>query len=141
MPAKPAYRVEIKGVQFRNKGAYLMRLGCLDGLKPLHNMQLVLSPSPNLPYIERAQLGAWQKLSFRRKSFDLTHWIGRLPSSFQRLFHRYGMLTEQQVDAVLEARLLFVRDAVSRQHLESCLSPLPGTPSRRHVIGTNRSIE
>ncbi|MCH8538311.1 MAG: polysaccharide pyruvyl transferase family protein [Alkalimonas sp.] len=186
MLMKAAYRIEIKGVQFRNKGAYLMLLGCLQGLKPVKNMQLVLSPGPNLPYIERARLGAWQKLSFRRKHFDMTHWIGRLPGSVQRLFNRYGMVTEQQVDAVLEAsgfaygdqwplqflqntarevkrfaeagkpfifmpqafgpftspeskaamrdiiqhaRLIYVRDAVSHQHLESCLSPLPA-----HVI-------
>ncbi|MEE2025650.1 polysaccharide pyruvyl transferase family protein [Alkalimonas mucilaginosa] len=180
------YRIEIKGVQFRNKGAYLMLLACLQGLQNVKNMELVLSPGPNLPYPERARLGAWQKLAFRRKSIDLTHWISRLPSPLIRLFNRYGMVTEQQVDAVLEAsgfaygdqwplqflqntareverfakagkpfifmpqafgpfeskeskaamrtiiqhaRLLFVRDAVSRQHLESCLSPLPA-----HVI-------
>lgn len=186
MPTKAAYRIEIKGVQFRNKGAYLMLLGCLEGIKELTRMELVLSPGPNLPYVERARLGAWQKLSFRRKAFDMTPWIGRLPGAVQRLFNRYGMVTEQQVDAVLEAsgfaygdqwplqflqntarevkrfaeagkpfifmpqafgpftspeskaamrdiiqhaRLIFVRDAVSRQHLESCLSPLPA-----HVI-------
>ncbi|MCC5851838.1 MAG: polysaccharide pyruvyl transferase family protein, partial [Alkalimonas sp.] len=182
----PSYRIEIKGVQFRNKGAYLMLLACLDGLRALPQMELVLSPGPNLPYPERARLGAWQKLSFRRKGLDLTPWIGRLPSPIIRLFHRYGMVTEQQVDAVLEAsgfaygdqwplqflqntareverfakagkpfifmpqafgpfkseaskaamrqiiqhaRLIFVRDAVSKQHLESCLSPLPA-----HVV-------
>ena len=182
----PSYRIEIKGVQFRNKGAYLMLLACLDGLRALPQTELVLSPGPNLPYPERARLGAWQKLSFRRKGLDLTPWIGRLPSPIIRLFNRYGMVTEQQVDAVLEAsgfaygdqwplqflqntareverfakagkpfifmpqafgpfkseaskaamrqiiqhaRLIFVRDAVSKQHLESCLSPLPA-----HVI-------
>lgn len=180
------YRIEIKGVQFRNKGAYLMLLACLQGLKPVKNSELVLSPGPNLPYPERARLGAWQKLSFRRKSVDLTDWISRLPSPLIRLLNRYGMVTERQVNAVLEAsgfaygdqwplqflqntareverfakagkpfifmpqafgpfesqaskaamrqiiqhaRLIFVRDAVSKQHLESCLSPLPA-----HVI-------
>ncbi|MCC5824640.1 polysaccharide pyruvyl transferase family protein [Alkalimonas sp.] len=185
MSHKP-YRIEIKGVQFRNKGAYLMLLSCLQGLKPVENCELVLSPGPNLPYPERARLGAWQKLSFRRKSIDLTDWISRLPKPLIRLFNRYGMVTERQVDAVLEAsgfaygdqwplqflqntareverfakagkpfifmpqafgpfespaskaamrqiiqhaRLIFVRDAVSKQHLESCVSPLPA-----HVI-------
>ncbi|SEA28577.1 polysaccharide pyruvyl transferase family protein [Alkalimonas amylolytica] len=185
MSHKP-YRIEIKGVQFRNKGAYLMLLACLQGLQPVRNMELVLSPGPNLPYPERARLGAWQKLAFRRKSLDLTGWISRLPGPCIRLFNRYGMVTERQVDAVLEAsgfaygdqwplqflqntareverfakagkpfifmpqafgpfkseasktamrtiiqhaRLIFVRDAVSKQHLESCLSPLPA-----HVI-------
>ncbi|HAW92699.1 MULTISPECIES: polysaccharide pyruvyl transferase family protein [unclassified Arsukibacterium] len=95
--------VEIKGVQFRNKGAYLMLLACLDGLKNLPDYQLVLSPGPNLPYPERARLGAWQKLAFRRKGLDLTGMIAKLPGAIQRVFKRYGMVTERDVDIVLEA--------------------------------------
>lgn len=179
---KPLF-VEIKGVQFRNKGAYLMLLACLEGLKSLKQpVELVLSPGPNLPYVERARLGAWQKLSFRRGGLDLTPLIGKLPGAVQRLFNRYGMVNEQQVDVVLEAsgfaygdqwplrflqntakevvrfasagkpfvfmpqafgpfssedskaamrdiirhaRLIFVRDPVSLQHLQSCVANLP----------------
>ncbi|MEH8018580.1 polysaccharide pyruvyl transferase family protein [Rheinheimera muenzenbergensis] len=179
---KPLF-VEIKGVQFRNKGAYLMLLACLQGLKQLPRpVELVLSPGPNLPYPERARLGAWQKLSFRRGGLDLTPLIGKLPGAVQRLFNRYGMLSERQVDLVLEAsgfaygdqwplrflqntakevvrfakagkpfvfmpqafgpftsadskaamrdiiqhaRLIFVRDPVSLQHLQSCMPTLP----------------
>ncbi len=178
---KPLF-VEIKGVQFRNKGAYLMLLACLEGLKALPKTELVLSPGPNLPYPERARLGAWQKLSFRRGGLDLTALIGKLPGSVQRLFNRYGMVSENQVDLVLEAsgfaygeqwplrflqntakevvrfanagkafvfmpqafgpfnspqskaamrdiiqhaRLIFVRDPVSLQHLQSCVPKLP----------------
>lgn len=99
---KPFY-VEIKGVQFRNKGAYLMLLACLEGLKKLPDYELVLSPGPNLPYPERAKLGAWQKLSFRRKGLDLTPLFGKLPRGFQNLLQRYGIVTERQVDLVLEA--------------------------------------
>lgn len=179
---KPLF-VEIKGVQFRNKGAYLMLLASLEGLKGIAQpVELVLSPGPNLPYVERARLGAWQKLSFRRGGLDLTPMIGKLPAAVQRLFHRYGMVSEQQVDLVLEAsgfaygeqwplrflqntakevirfakagkpfvfmpqafgpfktedskaamrdiiqhaRLIFVRDPVSLQHLQSCTPDLP----------------
>lgn len=175
--------VEIKGVQFRNKGAYLMLLASLEGLKQLPQAtELVLSPGPNLPYPERARLGAWQKLSFRRGGLDLTAVIGKLPGAVQRLFNRYGMVSESQVDLVLEAsgfaygdqwplrflqntakevvrfakagkpfvfmpqafgpfktedskaamrdiinhaRLIFVRDPVSLQHLQSCVPNLP----------------
>lgn len=180
-PAKPKF-VEIKGVQFRNKGAYLMLLASLEGLKALPATELVLSPGPNLPYPERARLGAWQKLSFRRGGLDLTALIGKLPGAVQRLFNRYGMVTERQVDLVLEAsgfaygdqwplrflqntakevvrfakagkpfvfmpqafgpfksddskaamrdiiqhaRLIFVRDPVSLEHLKSCVAQLP----------------
>jgi polysaccharide pyruvyl transferase WcaK-like protein len=100
---KPLF-VEIKGVQFRNKGAYLMLLACLEGLKKLPRpVELVLSPGPNLPYPERARLGAWQKLSFRRGGQDLTPLISKLPAGIQQLFNRYGMVSEKQVDMVLEA--------------------------------------
>lgn len=179
--SKPLF-VEIKGVQFRNKGAYLMLLACLEGLKTLPSKELVLSPGPNLPYPERARLGAWQKLSFRRKSLDLTPLFGKLPSAVQKLFSRYGIVTEKQIGLVLEAsgfaygdqwplrflqntakevvrfgkagkpfifmpqafgpftseasktamrniiqhaRLIFVRDPVSLQHLQSCVAQLP----------------
>jgi len=87
--------VEIKGVQFRNKGAYLMLLATLQGLQQISRpFQLVLSPGPNLPYLERAKLGAWQKLSFRRKHLDLTPWFGTLPKALLNLFRRYGLVTE-----------------------------------------------
>ncbi|WP_333607214.1 polysaccharide pyruvyl transferase family protein [Arsukibacterium sp.] len=177
--------VEIKGVQFRNKGAYLMLLASLEGLKGQPSpVELVLSPGPNLPYVERAKLGAWQKLSFRRGGLDLTPIIGKLPGAIQRLFQRYGMVSEQQLDVVLEAsgfaygeqwplrflqntakevvrfakankpfifmpqafgpfnseaskaamrdiihhaRLIFVRDPVSLEHLKSCVAELPAS--------------
>jgi polysaccharide pyruvyl transferase WcaK-like protein len=179
--SKPLF-VEVKGVQFRNKGAYLMLLACLEGLKALENTQLVLSPGPNLPYPERARLGAWQKLSFRRGGLDLTALFGHLPAAVQQLFKRYGLVTEKQIDLVMEAsgfaygdqwplrflqntakevvrfakagkpfvfmpqafgpfhsaaskaamrdiilhaRLIFVRDPVSLQHLQSCVPNLP----------------
>lgn len=183
------YFVEIKGVQFRNKGAYLMLLACLQGLKKLNkSFELVLSPGPNLPYPERARHGAWQKLSFRRKGLDLTGVLGKLPGPLLRLFKRYGMVTERDVDLILEAsgfaygdqwpltflqntakevvrfskagkpfvfmpqafgpfrskeskaamrdiiqhaRLIFVRDPVSLQHLQSCVDVLP-----EHVVLT-----
>ncbi|PKM19435.1 MAG: hypothetical protein CVV11_07315 [Gammaproteobacteria bacterium HGW-Gammaproteobacteria-15] len=180
--SKPLF-VEIKGVQFRNKGAYLMLLASLEGLKGIARpVELVLSPGPNLPYPERARVGAWQKLSFRRGGLDLTPMIGKLPGAVQRLFNRYGMVSEKQIDLVLEAsgfaygdqwplrflqntakevvrfakagkpfvfmpqafgpfktedskaamrdiinhaRLIFVRDPVSLQHLQSCVPNLP----------------
>jgi colanic acid/amylovoran biosynthesis protein len=115
---KPLF-VEIKGVQFRNKGAYLMLLACLDGLKSLPDYQLVLSPGPNLPYPERARLGAWQKLAFRRKGLDLTGLIGKLPSALQRLFKRYGMVTERDIDIVLEASGFAYGDQWPLQFLEN----------------------
>lgn len=101
--AKPLL-IEVKGVQFRNKGAYLMLLATLQGLEKLGlKHQLVLSPGPNLPYLERAQIGAWQKLAFRRFGLDFAPLFNRFPLGLLNLLRRYGIVTESQVDIVLEA--------------------------------------
>lgn len=46
MSESKALLVEIKGVQFRNKGAYLMLLACLQGLKNLkqHRVGVIARP-------------------------------------------------------------------------------------------------
>ncbi|WMN61218.1 polysaccharide pyruvyl transferase family protein [Pseudoalteromonas xiamenensis] len=96
--------IEIKGVQFSNKGAELMLLSILAQLeKELGEYNLVLSPGPNLPYKMRAKLGAFQKLSFRRGPLDLTGIFGKLPHFIKRLLKRYGIVTEADVDVILNA--------------------------------------
>ncbi len=101
--AKPLL-IEVKGVQFRNKGAYLMLIATKRGLEKLGlNYQLVLSPGPNLPYLERAKSGAWQKLAFRRFGFDFAPVFNRFPKALVNVLRRYGIVTEQQVDIVIEA--------------------------------------
>lgn len=99
--ANPSLKIDLKGVQFRNKGAYLMLKSCMAALDTqLPAWELVLSPGPNLPYLERAAVKAWQKLSFRRGAFDITGLLGYLP--FQPLLQRYGIVTEAEIDAVLD---------------------------------------
>lgn len=96
--------IEVKGVQFSNKGAELMLLSVLEQLdKEIGEYNLVLSPGPNLPYKQRARLGALQKLSFRRGPFDLTGLFGKLPQFAKRLLKRYGIVTEADVDIILNA--------------------------------------
>lgn len=71
--------------------------------KEIGEYNLVLSPGPNLPYKKRAQLGAFQKLSFRRGPVDLTGLFGKLPHIIKRLLKRYGIVTEADVDVILNA--------------------------------------
>jgi polysaccharide pyruvyl transferase WcaK-like protein len=98
---KQCLKIDLKGVQFRNKGAYLMLKSCMVALnEQVPNWQLVLSPGPNLPYRERAALQAWQKLSFRRGALDITGALAHLPC--QHLLQRYGIITEANIDAVLD---------------------------------------
>jgi colanic acid/amylovoran biosynthesis protein len=96
--------VEIKGVQFVNKGAHLMLLAVLERLRTIApDAQVVLAPSPGSPYRQRAALGAWQKLPLRWRSLDLTTLGNAVPEPVTRLMRRYGVLTEHAIDAVLDA--------------------------------------
>lgn len=96
--------IEIKGVQFSNKGAELMLIAILEQLdQHLDDYQITLSPGPLLPYQKRAKLGAWQKLSFRRSHFDLTGAFGKLPIKLLALFKRYGIITEKEIDVIIDA--------------------------------------
>jgi colanic acid/amylovoran biosynthesis protein len=96
--------IEIKGVQFSNKGAELMLVAILEQLdKELGEYQITLSPGTHLPYQKRARLGAWQKLSFRRGNIDLTGTFAKLPTQFLNLLKRYGIVTEKDVDVILDA--------------------------------------
>jgi colanic acid/amylovoran biosynthesis protein len=96
--------VEIKGVQFVNQGAHLMLLAVLERLRAIRpDARVVLAPHPGAPYARRAALGAWQKLPLRWRRLDLTPFGNALPQPVNRLLARYGVVTEQSVDAVLDA--------------------------------------
>lgn len=96
--------IEIKGVEFSNKGAELMLIAILEQLdKALGDYQITLSPGRHSPYQKRAKLGAWQKLSLRRGSVDLTGLFAKLPTKFLNVFKRYGIVTEKDIDVILDA--------------------------------------
>ncbi|MFC3033078.1 polysaccharide pyruvyl transferase family protein [Pseudoalteromonas fenneropenaei] len=69
----------------------------------LPEYQITLSPGENLPYERRAKLGAWQKLSFRRGKLDLTGMFAYLPIKVRNLLKRYGIVTEADIDVILNA--------------------------------------
>jgi len=96
--------VEIRGVQFANKGAHLMLLAVLERLQARRpDIAIALAPGPSSPYGARARLGAWQKLPMRKGRVDLTALGYRWPAMLDRALARYGIVTEAGVDAVLDA--------------------------------------
>jgi len=96
--------IEIKGVQFSNKGAELMLTAIVEQLdKALGDYQITLSPGRLLPYPKRAKLGAWQKLSLRRGQIDLTGVFAKFPNKLLNFFKRYGIVTERDIDIILDA--------------------------------------
>jgi len=97
-------RIEIKGVEFNNKGAELMLLSIIQALEAHFNeYQLILSPGHLLPYEKRAKLGAWQKFSFSLFGVDWT-WLGNLaPGPLKKMLRHFGIVVEQDIDLVLDA--------------------------------------
>jgi polysaccharide pyruvyl transferase WcaK-like protein len=96
--------IEIKGVQFVNKGAELMLAAVVARIKEYWpNAEIVLEGNPFSPYKERAVLGAYQKLSIRKNVLDLNFLAYYLPLSFRNYLKKWGVVTEADIDVVLDA--------------------------------------
>lgn len=97
--------VEVKGVQFVNKGAELMLHAVLEQLnKQLPVAEIVLLPGVSSPYKARARLGAWQKLSLQKGRFVFNGLSYYLPQRLRRyLQQRFGLVTEADVAVILDA--------------------------------------
>jgi colanic acid/amylovoran biosynthesis protein len=96
--------IEIKGVQFENKGAELMLLAVLDRLRrEWPAIEFALAPNANTSFRRIVGAGGWQRLRLDGARFDLDDWSYRLPERLLALGRRHGIVTEADVDAVLDA--------------------------------------
>lgn len=97
--------IEIRGVQFVNKGAYLMLLACMEQIKVIWPAaQIVLAPNANSPYQARIAVGAWQKLSLRVRGFDFNRLAYLMPQPVRLLLQRqFGLVMEPDIALVLDA--------------------------------------
>jgi polysaccharide pyruvyl transferase WcaK-like protein len=94
--------VELRGVNFLNKGAELMMHALVAGVRNLRlEANLVLAPSGMSPYIDRAKLGLYQKIWFQRFGVQWGYGLGKiLPSLFTQTF---GLVRDGEIDVVLDA--------------------------------------
>lgn len=97
--------IEIKGVQFVNKGAELMLHAVLQQLEA-YNKEVIfaLAPNGNSSYKDRMKVGSYQKFSFRKKSYDLNGLTYFIPKAIRNwLKNTFGIVTEADIDVVLDA--------------------------------------
>lgn len=97
--------IEIKGVQFVNKGAELMLHSVLEKIKDnWPDADIALEPNNNSPYKSRALLGSYQKLSIRKNILDFNSISYLLPQIFRKwLINKWGIVTEADIDIVFDA--------------------------------------
>lgn len=96
--------IEIKGVQFVNKGAELMLCAIVQKITCFWpEAQIVLAPNENSSYLERANYSAWQKLSIRKYPFDFNRIAKYLPVKVRQWLKKWGIVTEADIDVVLDA--------------------------------------
>jgi colanic acid/amylovoran biosynthesis protein len=96
--------VEIKGVEFENKGAHLMLCAIVDQLKVIFpSAQIALTPNKKADFLHRCSFAAWQKLALRKNIVDLNSVSYWLPVGFRRWLRRWGMVTEADIDVILDA--------------------------------------
>jgi len=96
--------IEIKGVQFVNKGAELMLASVVERVKQYWpEADIVLEGNPLSPYKNRALLGAYQKLSLRKNIIDLNFLSCYLPKKIRNYLKKWGIVTEADINVVLDA--------------------------------------
>jgi colanic acid/amylovoran biosynthesis protein len=96
--------IEIKGVQFVNKGAELMLYAILDQMKKqFPDAKIVMQPGKDSSYESRAKIGAYQRLQLRKNRLDLNGLTYFLPGVIRRELKRFGIVTEADIDVILDA--------------------------------------
>jgi len=115
--------IEIKGVQFVNKGAELMLCAIIQKVNQFWpDAEIVLAPNANSSFQNRIRFGAWQKLSLRKYPFDFNGLAKQLPSFVRRKLKTWGVLTEADIDVVLDASGFAYGDQWNTVMLEHALS-------------------
>lgn len=125
--------IEIKGVEFNNKGAELMLHSIIQMLdQQLGDYRLVLSPGNLLPFEKRAKVGAWQKFSFTLLGLDWTRLGNLAPAGLTRLMAHFGIVVEKDIDLVLDACGFVYSDKWGPKRLQQTLNQLKRMAAQGH---------
>lgn len=100
--------IELKGVNFKNKGAELMLHAIEQEVsKRWPVAKLVMEPSENT-FVKRANLGLYQKLSFTVKGVNAGLIIDRFVHP--KIKNMFGVVSKKNIDIVLDASGLVYSD-------------------------------
>jgi polysaccharide pyruvyl transferase WcaK-like protein len=96
--------IEIRKAGFVNKGAELMLYAILEKMKKAYpDAAFVMAPtssSGSAPYLQRAELGLFQKANFWYKIFQLGIFANLIPAKLRDM---YGIVLDSEVDIVIDA--------------------------------------
>lgn len=93
--------VELRGVEFVNKGAELMLHAILSELKVrIPGIQFAMDVSSRTPKKKLTECGILQKANISKFGINLSPWLGVLPKP---LLRRYNLVAEKEIDAILDA--------------------------------------
>ncbi|MEW6983281.1 polysaccharide pyruvyl transferase family protein [Colwelliaceae bacterium 6471] len=97
--------IEIKGVQFVNKGAELMLMAIIEKVELIWpEAEICLQPRLNSSFKQRAKLGALQRLHLRKGLLDLNRISYFIPQKFRDYLRRaWGVVMEADIDIILDA--------------------------------------
>lgn len=97
--------IEIRGTQFVNKGAELMLRAILERIRlKWPNAEIAMLPNKNCPFILRAEIPAYQRVSLRKGFFEFDFLSYFIPLTFRSwLKSRLGFVFEADIDIVLDA--------------------------------------
>ena len=115
--------IEIKGVQFVNKGAELMLCAIVQKIQAYWpDAEIVLAPNANSTFQNRVRYHAWQKLSLRKYPFDFNALAKSIPTKARNWLKKWGVVTEADIDVVLDASGFAYGDQWNSVLLEHALS-------------------
>jgi len=93
--------IELRGVEFVNKGAELMLHAIIQHLSnELDHVEFVMETSHRSPKEKLAELGIWQKAKLQKKGVELTPFYSLLPKSVLR---KKNLVLDKEIHAVLDA--------------------------------------
>jgi colanic acid/amylovoran biosynthesis protein len=96
--------IEIRGVQFENKGAQLMLHAVLQQLSDrLPTATVALRPNAGTTYRELCSVAALIKVPLRKQAVDLNPLSYSWPTWLDVALQNFGVVAEGSVDAVLDA--------------------------------------